>query len=904
METLFSRHWHATDPQDAAKFLDSNLESGLDQFETRRRQEHFGPNILTPKKKQNPLLLFLQQFHQPLVYILIAAALVTLFLQEWVEASFIAGVILINAIIGFLQESKAVAAIEALAQSMKTETTVVRSGRQVRVDAAALVPGDIVLLQSGEKVPADMRLFGVHTLRVDESALTGESVPVDKVDKALEERLPLADRINMAYASALVTYGRATGIVTATGDKTEVGRISKLISTATELQTPLTRKITQFSRYLLVVILLLAGLTFFVGLWRGEPLVDMFLAAVALAVGAIPEGMPAAITIMLAMGVSRMARRQAIIRKLPAVETLGSTTVICSDKTGTLTQNEMTVQEIYTAAGGYSVDGSGYNPDGEIKPIGGNAAAIDFKAFRECLTCGVLCNDSMLSDNEGQWGIDGDPTEGALIVAAAKAGIDVELLRGQLPREDEIPFDSGRQYMATLHSDPTTGERCVYMKGAVETILNRCASTLNGNGDPIELNHSETLQAATDLAAKGLRVLTFAKSKPLTGDQGIDTAETADDLIFLGFQAMMDPPRESTYVAVDNCRRAGIEIKMITGDHALTAEAIAEQIKMYDPPEDGRQVVVQGAEMAEMSDAHLTEVANRAFVFARVTPEQKLRLVEALQEESQVVAMTGDGVNDAPALRKADIGVAMGQNGTEVAKEAADMVLLDDNFSTIVAAVEEGRSVFDNLIKFIVWTLPTNLGEGLVILAAVFAGVTLPILPIQILWINMSTAVLLGLMLAFEPREADIMERSPRNPKLPILTGQMVFRIFFVGILMLIGAFGLFELAELRGVNIDRARTIAVNVFIFTEIFYLFNSRSLHYSVFRIGFFTNPWAFAGVAVMVVLQLLFTYLPQANYIFQSAPLELLDWVKILAFAMLVYFLVELEKGIRRRRRKKL
>ncbi len=903
METLFSRHWHATDPKNAARFLDSNLEFGLDQFETRRRQAHFGPNILTPKKKQNPLLLFMQQFHQPLVYILIAAAVVTIFLQEWVESSFIAGVILINAIIGFLQESKAVAAIEALAQSMKTEATVIRSGRQERVDAAVLVPGDIVLLQSGEKVPSDMRLFDVHTLRVDESALTGESVPVDKVHDSLDRSLPLADRINMAYASTLVTYGRATGIVTATGDKTEVGRISKLISTATELQTPLTRKITQFSRYLLVVILLLAGLTFFVGLWRGEPLVDMFLAAVALAVGAIPEGMPAAITIMLAMGVSRMAKRQAIIRKLPAVETLGSTTVICSDKTGTLTQNEMTVQEIFTAAGSYSVDGSGYNPDGKIKPIGGDASALDSESFRECLICGVLCNDSMHSENEGQWRIDGDPTEGALIVAAVKAGIDLELLRKNLPREDEIPFDSGRQYMATLNSNPNTGERCIYMKGALETMLHRCTSTLNKNGELIGLNDADISQAATDLAAKGLRVLTFAKSKPLSDDQGIEQAEKVNDLIFLGFQAMMDPPRESTYKAVERCRRAGIEVKMITGDHALTAEAIANQIQMYDPSEDGQQPVVQGAEMAEMKDERLTEVANRAYVFARVTPEQKLRLVEALQEESHVVAMTGDGVNDAPALRKADIGVAMGHQGTEVAKEAADMVLLDDNFATIVAAVEEGRSVFDNLIKFIVWTLPTNLGEGLVILAAVFAGVTLPILPIQILWINMSTAVLLGLMLAFEPRESDIMQRAPRDPKLPILTGELVFRIFFVGFLMLIGGFGLFELAELRGMDIDRARTIAVNVFIFTEIFYLFNSRSLNYSVLRIGLFTNPWAFAGVAVMVILQMLFTYLPQANFIFKSAPIGLADWAKILGFALLVYFLVEIEKALRQRSKQK-
>ncbi|MDJ0912970.1 MAG: cation-transporting P-type ATPase [Desulfobacterales bacterium] len=903
METLISRHWHAIPAADVGRFLDSDLDIGLDQFEVRRRQEHFGLNIITPKKRKNLLLLFLQQFHQPLVYILIAAALVTLIMQEWVESSFIIGVILINAVISFLQESKAVAAIEALAQSMETETTVIRSGKQERVNAAVLIPGDIVLLQSGDKVPADVRLIEVRTLRVDESTLTGESVPVDKQSDALESGLPLADRINMAYASTLVTNGRATGIVTATGDKTEVGRISQLISSATELQTPLTRKIGQFSRYLLVVILILAALTFFVGLWRGEPLIDMFLAAVALAVGAIPEGMPAAITIMLAMGVSRMAKRQAIIRKLPAVETLGSTTVICSDKTGTLTRNEMTVQKIYTPQGSFAVDGSGYSPSGKITPIEAKDSATDSLAMRECLICGVLCNDSRLLHQEDRWEINGDPTEAALIAAAAKAGIDADRLRADYPRKDEIPFDSDRQYMATLHLNPDTGQRYVYLKGAVETVIERCTSALSINGESLDLDHSSVSSAAADLAAEGLRVLAFAKSKPLQSDQEIDQVHDRKDLIFLGLQAMMDPPRDNSHQAVAICHQAGIKVKMITGDHALTAETIAKQIGIVDQSEEDHRTVFQGREMTAMNDEELIEVAQNAAVFARVSPEQKLRLVEALQEKSNVVAMTGDGVNDAPALRKANIGVAMGDKGTEVAKEAADMVLLDDNFATIVAAVEEGRSVFDNLIKFIVWTLPTNLGEGLVILAAVFAGVTLPILPIQILWINMSTAVLLGLMLAFEPRESDIMERAPRDPTLPMLTGEMIFRIFFVGFLMLVGGFGLFEWAELRGVEIDRARTIAVNVFIFIEIFYLFNSRSLSNSVFRIGLFTNPWAFAGVAVMIVLQILYTYLPQANRIFQSAPIGWFDWLKILLFASLVFVLVEFEKGLRRRRTRK-
>jgi Ca2+-transporting ATPase len=901
LETLLGRHWHALTSQEVARFLDSDSEFGLDRFEVRRRQAHFGPNVITSKKKKSSLVLFLQQFNQPLVYILLAAGGVTLFMQEWVESAFIFGVVLINAVIGFIQESKAVAAIEALAQSMETEATVVRSGKPERVDATTLVPGDIVWLQSGSKVPADMRLFDIRALRVDESALTGESVPVVKKQGRLETGLTLADRANMAYASSLVTYGRGAGIVVATGDKTEVGRISRLISSATELQTPLTRKIAQFSRYLLYVIVLLAALTFVVGMLRGEPVFDMFMAAVALAVGAIPEGMPAAITIMLAIGVSRMARRRAIIRKLPAVETLGGTTVICSDKTGTLTENEMTVQEIHTTDARFTVSGSGYSPHGTLAPLTPDGAGIDSPALRECLTCGLLCNDSRLTQKQGQWEIDGDPTEGALIVAAMKGGLDADSLGRAHPREDEIPFDSGRQYMATLNAAPDAGHRYVYMKGSVEAVLGRCSAALNARGESVELDRGRLLQTATELAGGGLRVLAFARSPALPGEHGIEQVEAGDGFLFLGLQAMMDPPRQSSSIAVKTCRRAGIAVKMITGDHALTAETIARQIHMIDPSANGEGVVLNGAELAAMSDEQLTEAAEKTTVFARVTPEQKLRLVEALQDRSHVVAMTGDGVNDAPALRKADIGVAMGRKGTEVAKEASDMVLLDDNFATIVSAVDEGRSVFDNLIKFIVWTLPTNLGEGLVILAAIFAGVTLPILPLQILWINMSTAVLLGLMLAFEPRESDIMQRPPRDPRLPMLTGEMIFRIFFVGFLMLVGGFGLFELAEWRGVEIDRARTIAVNVFIFTEIFYLFNSRSLSYSVFRIGFFSNPWAFAGVAVMIALQLLYTYLPQANRIFQSAPIGWVDWAKIILFALAVFILVEIEKALRRRRK---
>jgi calcium-translocating P-type ATPase len=595
-----------------------------------------------------------------------------------------------------------------------------------------------------------------------------------------------------------------------------------------------------------------------------------------------------------------MARRHAIIRKLPAVETLGSTTVICSDKTGTLTQNEMTVLAVHTADGSYSFTGSGYIPEGAIQPVGDSPPA-DSAALRACLVGGVLCNDSRLVRKDGQWRIDGDPTEGAMVVAAAKAGINIEQLRRDTPRESEVPFDSASKFMATLNISKATGERSVFVKGATEALLKRCSSALDSQGETMSMSQPAMQAVATKLASRGLRVLTLAMVRPSENDQDIDRILQSADLVFLGFQAMMDPPRASSAKAVKICREAGISVKMITGDHALTAEAIARQIHILDDTSDSSSDVISGPQISGLDDNGLSQTAESATVFARVSPEQKLRLVEALQDRSNVVAMTGDGVNDAPALRKANIGVAMGRNGTEVAKEASDMVLLDDDFSTIVAAVDEGRNVFDNLVKFIVWTLPTNLGEGLVILAAVFAGVTLPILPIQILWINMTTAVLLGLMLVFEPREPGTMSRPPRDPNLPLLNGEMVGRIFFVGFLMLVGGFGLFELAELRGFAIERCRTIAVNVFIFIEIFYLFNSRSLQHSVFRIGIFSNPWAFAGVGVMVVLQLLFTYLPAANSIFQSAPISASDWIMILVFALMVHGLVEVEKTIRRRSR---
>jgi len=794
MDNLLARHWHHLPRDEIETLLESDAEKGLDTFEVLHRQNNFGPNRLTLKKGKSPLVLFLLQFHQPLVYILLGAAFVTFALQEWVDSGVIFGVVLVNSVIGFIQESKALKAIEALARAMKGVAMVVRAGEKENIAASELVPGDLVLLQSGDKVPADLRLLRSRELQIDESALTGESVSVQKQAERLAQDTVLADRNNMAYSSTLVTYGTGAGVVVATGDGTEIGRINALIASADTLATPLTKKITHFSGILLWVILGLAGLTLLAGWFHGEPLLDTFMAAVALAVGAIPEGLPAAMTIMLAIGVSKMAQRHAIIRRMPAVETLGSTTVICSDKTGTLTQNQMTVQQICAGDRCYEFSGVGYAPQGEISL---DESAIDpqsHPALEECLKAGLLCNDSRLINDGEQWGSEGDPTEVALITAAFKAGLEREALEQAMSRIDTLPFESQHQYMATLHSVATGAAPVIYMKGSVESVLSRCRDTYGTGSDTGLLDQASIHRNVEEMAARGLRVLAFARKVVTTPVQVVTHDEVADGLTFLGLQAMMDPPRPEAIAAVKACQKAGIQVKMITGDHVATAAAIARQIGLQSSTQsDPDNFAINGHRLSQLADHELVEVAQRTAVFARVSPEQKLRLVEALQAKGHVVAMTGDGVNDAPALKQADIGVAMGVGGTEVAKEAADMVLTDDNFSTIEAAVEEGRAVFDNLVKFITWTLPTNIGEGLVILVAVFAGLTLPITPVQILWINMTTAVLLGLMLAFEGKEPGIMERPPRRPDTPVLTRTLGFRIGLVSLMLLLSAFGLFE---------------------------------------------------------------------------------------------------------------
>jgi magnesium-transporting ATPase (P-type) len=899
---------HHLPAHEVVLLLETDVAKGLTSNEAATRLARFGPNLLPKFRRHGPLIRFLFQFHHPLIYVLLAATVVTMLLGEWVDAAVIFGVVFVNAIVGFIQESRAEAALDALASMMTTEAKVRRDGRTLRIPSEEIVPGDVVLLESGDKVPADLRLTKVRELRIDESALTGESLPVEKVDHVLPSETVVSDRKNMAFSGTFVTYGQGTGVVVSTGVETELGRIHQLMGETTQLETPLTQKLASFSKVLTVAILGLAALTFLLGLWRGQEAKDIFMAAVALAVGAIPEGLPAAVTITLAIGVSRMAKRNAIIRKLPAVETLGSTTVICSDKTGTLTKNEMTVQALWVGQRSFEVEGAGYEPVGAIREGGGDRSLALPAGVIELLTAGILCNDAQHVERDGRWTIIGDPTEGALLVAARKAGLDPAQLNESMPRLDAIPFESERQFMATLHraeAPETRGAKSViYLKGAVEKLIPLCDRLLELDGAERPFDPSAVLDQVERFAARGLRVLAFAR-KAMPAAVSLTEQEVKGGLTLLGLQAMIDPPRPEAIAAVRACQQAGIAVKMITGDHAVTARAIAAQIGLDGRKgSDGRELIVMtGQELAATPQEQLVEAAERTAVFARVSPEQKLRLVEALQARSHVVAMTGDGVNDAPALKQANIGVAMGRGGTEVAKEAADMVLTDDNFASIEAAVEEGRCVFDNLTKFIVWTLPTNMGEGFVLLAAIALGTVLPILPVQILWINMTTAVALGLMLAFEPKEPGIMTRPPRDPNQPILTGVLIERIFMVSFLMLAGAYGVFLWELDRTESIMAARTAAVNVFVMVELFYLFNCRSLEHSMFYVGVFSNPWIWVGVTTMTILQLLLTYVPVMNRLFHTVPIDGTSWALVLAVAFIGYAVVEVETWLRKQWKKR-
>ncbi|MFC7546957.1 HAD-IC family P-type ATPase [Plantactinospora sp. GCM10030261] len=887
---------HGMSIHEVVTLLGTDSDAGLPAAEAADRLRRYGDNTLPTSTGGGTVRRVLRQFHNPLIYVLIAATVVTAVLREYPDAAVILAVVLTNAGIGFVQESRAEAALDSLRRMVRTEARVVRDDKRRTVPSADLVPGDLVALEAGDKVPADLRLIRVTELRVDESALTGESAPVNKDEAELPEVTAVADRRNMVYSGTFVTTGGGAGIAVATGAQTELGQIHRLVGSAEVLATPLTRKLARFSKALTVVILLLAAVTFGIGLVRGQDATDTFTAAVALAVGAIPEGLPAAVTITLAIGVTRMARRRAVVRRLPAIETLGSTTVICSDKTGTLTENQMTVKIVWTTTGRFEVTGSGYAPDGEVRDNAGEEVAIAASpALRWSLLAGAACNDARIHQADGTWQVAGDPTEGAMLVAASKGGLDPESVGETHPRRATIPFSSERQYMATLHDQRDANELVVLVKGGVERVVSMCHQQVGADGSGQALDTSAVLVAAEELAAQGLRVLATAM-RPVTEPAEFDEQALPGTLVFTGLQAMLDPPRPAAAPAVRACHTAGIAVKMITGDHATTARAIARRLGIAG---DGSGRILSGSELAELPGAELADTVDQTDVFARVSPEQKLRLIESLQHRGHVVAVTGDGVNDAPALRQADIGVAMARTGTEVAKEAADMVLTDDDFATIEAAVEEGRGVFDNLTKFIVWTLPTNLGEGLVILVAIALGTALPLLPTQILWINMTTAVLLGLMLAFEPKESGIMDRPPRDPGQPLLTNMLILRILLVGGILVTATWWIFQWELDHGASTAEARTAALNLFVVVEVFYLFGCRSLTKSAWRIGLLSNRWILLGITLQALGQAAITYLPVMNRVFATAPVRGSAWLYIVVAGLLTTLVVAADKRLRQR-----
>jgi magnesium-transporting ATPase (P-type) len=866
---------------------------GLGASEAAGRLATYGPNRLPEARPQSAWARFLGQFANVLIYVLLGSAVVAALLGEITDAAVILAVVIANAVIGFVQEGRAERALDAIRDMITPNASVIRDGRRLTVAVETLVPGDLVLLEAGDRVAADIRLVKARNLRIEEAALTGESVPVDKGVQPVAAKAALGDRASMAYSGTLVVAGQAAGVVVATGKATELGNISRLLGSVETMTTPLVRQMDRFARQLTTAILAVAvvGLGFAMVV-RSYSLTDAFMAMVGLVVAAIPEGLPAVMTITLAIGVQRMARRNAIVRRLPAVETLGSVSVICSDKTGTLTRNEMTVRSVGTGDGVVKVTGVGYEPTGAFRREDGEARGIAEELVGLIARAALLCNDARLRASDAGWLVEGDPMEGALVSLAIKAGNDEEATRRAYPRVDEIPFDSRHRFMATLHREPE-GTSVVYVKGAPERILRLCGEQLGRDGlEPIDRDrwHDEVHRLASD----GQRILALGMKPMPGGADSLAFDDLEDSVVFLGIVGMIDPPRDDAIAAVAECRAAGIRVKMITGDHASTASAIGRQLGLLD-----HDRVTTGDRLDGLDGAALRDIAERTSVFARTSPEHKLSIVEALQAGNAVVAMTGDGVNDAPALKRADVGIAMGRKGTEAAKEAAEMVLLDDNFASIVAAVREGRTVYDNLKKVIGWTLPTSGGEALVILAAILAGLALPVTPVQILWINMITVVALGLTLAFEPTEAGTMARPPRSPDEPLLSGFLVWRVIFVSVLFVVGAFGMFFWALERGLVVEAARTIVVNTIVVMEIFYLFSIRYLHMTSLTLrGVVGTPAVLIGVAGVFIGQLAFTYLPFMQALFATRAVSLADGLAIVGVGVLLLLILEVEKLARR------
>jgi magnesium-transporting ATPase (P-type) len=878
---------HAMRADDVLEKMRSQRD-GLSAAEAANRLTAVGPNRLPEPPKEGLFKRFFKHFNDILIYILVAAGVAKAFLGHWVDACVILAVAVINAIVGFLQEGKAEEALEGIRKMLSLRAHTRRESEWVELDAADLVPGDILRLRSGDRVPADLRLLEAVNLRIEESALTGESVPSDKGVEPVDTKAGIGDRRCMAYSGTLVAAGTGLGVVSATGAGTELGRISRMMAEVETLATPLTRQMAAFGKVLSFAILGMAIVMFLIGwLLHGFGIDELFSAAIGFAVAAIPEGLPAIMTVTLAIGVQRMVQRNAITRKLTAIETLGSVTVVCSDKTGTLTRNEMTARHLVTRVGQYDVEGIGYAPEGKVSRDGQEASLAAHPDLQALVEVMAVCNDSELAQEEGQWKVIGEPTEGALRTLARKTNFET----GTYGRLAVVPFESENKLMATLNRVPGNGLR-ILLKGAPDRLLSRCAEQRVANGGTEPLDPAFWEKQIDELGGQGLRVLAAASREVKEDKSDLTLGDLDKDMEFMGLVGIIDPPRPEAIEAIAACRRAGIRVKMITGDHAGTATAIGREMAITENPK-----AVTGTELEAASDEDLRRIVHDSDIFARTSPEHKLRLVQALQANNEVVAMTGDGVNDAPALKRADVGVAMGIKGTEATKEAAEIVLADDNFASIERAVEEGRTIYDNLQKAILFILPTNGSQALVILVAVVLGLDLPLSPVQILWVNMVTAVTLSLALAYEPAEPGLMRRPPRRPGAPILGEYAIWRIAFVSLLIGGMTVAVFLFEEHRGYSIEMAQTMAVNTLVLAQVFYLFNSRFLRESSLRLDLlFTNRVVWIAVGVLAVLQVLFVYVPFLNVWFHSAPIPARDWLLPIGIGFAIFLTVEGEKAL--------
>lgn len=884
--------WHSLPTKTVLENLKCSTE-GLTQNEAETRFVTYGANRLPLAARRNALVRFLLHFNNILIYVLLGAALITALLSHWVDTGVILAVVVVNAIIGFIQEGKAEQAMDAIRHMLAPRANVIRGGERATIDGEQLVPGDIVLLEAGDKIPADLRLLTSHGVSVQEAILTGESVPVEKNTQPVADNAALGDRTCMAYSGTFIASGQGKGVVVATGSGTEIGRISRLLSGVETLSTPLVDQMGVFAKWLTIFILVIATVLLVFGYFVAHhDFSELFMAVVGLSVAAIPEGLPAVLTITLATGVQVMARRNVIVRRLPAIETLGSVSVICTDKTGTLTRNEMMVASVLTHRHLFTVEGSGYEPIGALKLEDTQVSPAEHAMLEELARAAALCNDAALRENNGVWGVEGDPMEGALLCFAGKMDVNTRQEQATWSRTDAIPFDAKHRFMATLNHDHEQ-HACIFVKGAPERMLSMCENQRSADGAIEPLDCAYWNERADAIAALGQRVLAFAvKSVPPTHTV-LEHAEVSGSLTLIGMVGMIDPPRAEAISAVAECHEAGILVKMITGDHTKTAAAIGKRVGLKNSDK-----VLTGIDLDELDETALRQAVLKCDVFARTSPEHKLKLVMALQSHGLTVAMTGDGVNDAPALKRADAGIAMGQKGSEAAKEAAELVLVDDNFASIVAAVREGRTVYDNLKKVISWTLPTNAGEAMTIVLALLMGMTLPITPIQILWVNLITAVTLGIALAFEPTEKYTMCRPPRERHEPLLNGSLVWHIVFVSLLFLCGVFGTYHYAIDRGYSVELARTIALNTLVVMEIFHLFFIRNIYStSLTWQGVRGTKVVWSVVIAITAAQFAITYLPILQSVFTTESIPIFDGLLIVGVGIALFTIIEIEKQMR-------